>query len=133
MQHMKEGIFYIPVVKENNMKPVPFKLTQIITTHLFLKIHIMIFQRGLSMKLFQRTLFMRMLMTALPMLQKEVITFLKKLLNRKKIRLFCNSFHRYLLLALYFMRLIKFFCYNLLFKIIGISEGLPNNLLRAKI
>jgi len=27
LQHTKKGIFYIPVVKENNMNPVPFKLT----------------------------------------------------------------------------------------------------------
>jgi hypothetical protein len=27
LQHTKDGIFYIPVVKENNMKPVSFKLT----------------------------------------------------------------------------------------------------------
>jgi hypothetical protein len=27
LQHTKDGIFYIPVVKENNMKPASFKLT----------------------------------------------------------------------------------------------------------
>ncbi|HEY6978309.1 MAG TPA: DUF6265 family protein [Chitinophagaceae bacterium] len=27
LQHTRDGIFYIPVVKENNMTPIPFKLT----------------------------------------------------------------------------------------------------------
>ena len=63
-----------------------------LTTHLFLKIRFMTFQRELSMKLFRQTLFMLILMMVPTMPQKEVITFLKELHNRKILQVVCNLF-----------------------------------------
>ena len=69
------SLFYIPVVKENNMKLVSFNSLQIVTTHLFLKTHIMIFRRGLSTKIVSTDSFHAYIEGGLNNASKKVITF----------------------------------------------------------